>query len=276
MRDMGGQPLRIVSVGECTMDYYPDLQQRFVGGISLNFAVQAKRCGAESVSLLSRAGSDHSKQILQTLEREGIDTSHVAIEPGATARQDIAVTATGERIFPPGGYQAGVLEGFRLHGVDLHFIQHHNVVASALFKQVEPLFHQVMETLPDEGWRVADFLDLSDYDNNIGVVEQFSETLTIAFISGDRDLVERIRPLSRSSRCLIVVTLGADGSVALERGEPVNQPPIPVVPVVDSTGCGDAFQAAFTVSYWRDGDARRALRCGAEQAARVLQHYGAI
>jgi fructoselysine 6-kinase len=276
MRGMSGPPLRIVSVGECTMDYYLDLQQKFVGGISLNFAVNAKRCGAETVSFVSRVGDDHGGRILETLAREGIDTSHVAIQPRETARQDIAVTAAGERIFPPGGYQPGVLEDFLLHEADLRFVQSHNVLVSALFKQVEPLFRQVMETLPFEGWRVADFLDLSDYNNDIGVVEQFNDRLKISFISGDHELVERLRPLSRAARGIIVVTFGVEGSVALDKGEPVIQPSIQVDNVVDSTGCGDAFQAAFTVSYWRSGDVRRALQCGAEQAARVLQHYGAI
>jgi len=60
------------------------------------------------------------------------------------------------------------------------------------------------------------------------------------------------------------------------KGQSLQQPAVPVELPVDSTGCGDAFQSAFTVSYWRDHDVRRALRCGAEQAARVIQHLGAV
>ena len=276
MPGMGKHPLRIVSVGECTIDHYLDLQQEFVGGISLNFAVHGKRCGAEAVSLVSRIGKDHGTSILQKLVSEGIDTSHVTIHHGATARQNVALTASGERIFPPGGYQPGVLEGYLLHESDLLFVQRHNLLASALFQQVEPLFRQVMETLPFEGWRVADFLDLSDYGKDIGVIEEFMERLTIAFISGDHELVERLRQLSPATNCLIVVTLGAEGSVALVKGEPLYQPSLRVADVVDSTGCGDAFQAAFTVSYWNHGDVRRASQCGAQQATSVLRHYGAI
>lgn len=276
MRDMGRPPLRIVSVGECTMDHYLDLQQQFVGGISLNFAVHCKRSGAEHVSLMSRIGADHGARILQKVEYEGIDASYVTMLPGATARQDITLTPTGERIFPPGGYQPGVLQGYRLHDDELHFVQRHNVLVSAMFNQVELLFRQVMESLPFEGWRVADFLDLSDYNKDIGVVEQIIELLTITFISGDHEMVEKLRPLSRAANCVVVVTMGANGSVALVKGEPIYQPSLRVANVVDSTGCGDAFGAAFTVSYWRDGDVRRALQCGAKQAACVLQHYGAI
>ncbi len=276
MRRMSIVPLRIASVGESTIDHYLDLQRQFVGGISLNFAVQSRRCGAEAVSLVSRIGDDHSARILEKLGAEGVDASHVLVERGSTARQNILLTANGERFFPPGGYDAGVLENFTLQPADLHFVKFHNVLVSALFQQTESLFRQVMETLPFDGWHVADFLDLSDYDKNIGVVEQLHERLTIAFVSGDPEMVERLRPLSRSSHCLIVVTLGAKGSVALVKGEPFDQPSLEVANTVDSTGCGDAFQAAFTVSYWKIGDVRHALECGAQQAAPVLQHYGAL
>lgn len=257
------------------MDHYVDLQREFVGGISLNFAVNCKRSGAESVSLVSRLGNDDGPRILQELAREGVDVSHVTMKPGATAQQNITLAASGDRIFPPGGYQAGVLDGYHLNDSELEFVKRHNVLSSALFIQVEPLFRQMME-MPFEGWRVADFLDLMDYGKDIGVIEKVIEQLAVAFISGDQEIVEKLRPLSREGNCVIVVTMGTDGSVALVKGEPIHQPSLKVANVVDSTGCGDAFGAAFTVSYWREHDVRRALHCGAQQAAAVLQHYGAI
>lgn len=275
IRGMGKPPLRIASVGEGTVDHYLDLDQRYIGGISLNFAVHAKRCGAEEVSFLGRLGDDYGKSILLELAREEIDVSHTVLQSGASARQNIALTAGGDRVFPPGGYDPGALSGYCLHENDARFLQSHNVLASAMFQQVEPLFRQI-QSIPFDGWRVADFLDLSDYGKDIAIVERYSEHLTIAFLSGNQDLVERLRSFSRGTRCLIVLTLGAEGSVALIHGEPVFQPPAPAPNVLDSTGCGDAFQAAFTVSCWRDGDVRKALHCGAQHAARVLQHYGAI
>jgi fructoselysine 6-kinase len=143
-----------------------------------------------------------------------------------------------------------------------------------MFQQLEPLFRQVM-SLPFDGWRVADFLDLSDYKKDPGILEQSIEQLTISFISGDHDLVENLRPLSRTTGCLIVITLGEDGSAAILKGEPIFQPSFKVTETLDSTGCGDAFQAAFTVSYWRERNLQRALESGARQASTVIQHYGA-
>jgi sugar/nucleoside kinase (ribokinase family) len=273
MRLMSPTVLSIVSIGECTIDDYLQQQRQFVGGISLNFAVNAKRCGADRVSLVSRIGNDH--QILQKLQSEGIDSSYVSVVDGKTARQNIILN-DGERIFPPGGYQPGVLEGFTLNQDELQFVKTHNVIVCALFKQVEALFYRVILGMPFDGWFVADFLDLSDYNYDTRIVELNIERLKIAFISGNREMVERLRPLSITSNCLIVITLGAEGSVALIHGEPMHQPAIPVLKVVDTTGSGDAFQAAFTVSYWRNKDPRTALECGAQQAAKVIQHLGAV
>jgi fructoselysine 6-kinase len=268
------KPLKIVSVGECTIDHYLDLQKQFIGGISLNFAVHCKRSGAENVSLISRIGKNDEHRILQKLAVEKIDSSHVQTLNGSNGRQNITVTVSGERIFPKGGYHPGVLNNFRLTGSEIQFIQNHNVLASSMFQQLEPLFRQVM-SLPFDGWRVADFLDLGDYNKDLRVVEQWMEQLTIAFISGDYDLVQSLRPLSRRTNCLIVITLGEDGSAALMKGEPIFHPSFKVTKAVDSTGCGDAFQAAFTVSYWREKNLQRALESGARQASTVLQHYGA-
>ncbi len=275
MRTMNSTPLRIVSIGECTIDHYLDLEKQYVGGISLNFAVHCKRSGAEDVSLITRVGKNDERKILQKLATEKVDSSHVKTLNASTARQNITLTASGERIFPEGGYDPGVLKHFQLSDSEIQFVQSHNLLASPMFQQLEPLFWQVM-SLPFDGWRVADFLDLADYKKDMDIVERFIQKLTIAFISGDHHLIDKLRPLSQRTQCLIVVTLGEEGSVALIKGEPLFHPSFKVAEIVDSTGCGDAFQAAFTVSYWREKNIQRALESGARQAATVLQHYGTI
>ena len=271
MKDAG---LRVVSVGECTLDEYVDPRE-FVGGISLNFAVNAKRCGADFVSLISCAGDNASTRILEKLSSEDVDGSHVSVRTGKTARQKILCRPDGERIFPPNGYQPGVLADFSLNEKDIQFIQTHNLLASACFRQVEHLFQQVMD-VPFDGWRVADFLDLADFDHDPRVLERYLARLRVAFVSGNLSLSDRLKVLTRQTSCVIVMTLGASGSVAFLNGESFPQSAIPVSKAVDSTGCGDAFQAAFTVSYWKSGNMRIALQRGAEQAAKVIQHLGAI
>ena len=93
--------------------------------------------------------------------------------------------------------------------------------------------------------------------------------LDLAFFSGDEETVKRLEPLAAHSECQIVVTLGAGGSLAFTASEPVFQPALEVGNLVDTTGCGDAFQAAFSLSYFQNGHISAALRRGAEQAAQM-------
>jgi fructoselysine 6-kinase len=213
--------------------------------------------------------------ILQKLTREGIDTSHVHICTGETARQDIVVTPTGERIFPGGGYHPGVLADFRLSKWDLEFVQGFDVIVAPLFPQIEPIFNQVIQNEMFGGKRVADLLDLADYGKDYRGMATLIKQLDIAFISGNQETIDILHPLSLQMGGIVVVTRGAEGSTALVNGQQFDQPAIQVATTVDTTGCGDAFQAAFTVFYLRHGDIRLALQQGARQAAQVLQHYGA-
>ncbi|GIK39520.1 MAG: ribokinase [Chloroflexota bacterium] len=268
--------MKIVCVGESTLDYYLDLNRGFVGGISLNFAVHSKRCGAEKVALLSCVGSDPAGQLVrQKLLKEGIDTSHLYVQEGETARQNIIVTPTGERIFPSNGYSPGVLAGFHVSDADLEFIQQFDIVVTPLFWQIEPIFNRVMRQLSFRGKRVVDFLDLSDYGQDYGGMAALIQQLDLAFISGNQQAVDMLRPLSRQMAGIIVVTRGAAGSTALVGAQQFDQPAVQVAAAVDTTGCGDAFQAAFTVAYFSHGNVPLALQQGARQAAEVLQHYGA-
>ena len=269
--------MKIVCVGEATVDHYLNLNQQFVGGISLNFAVHSKRCGAEQVSLVSCVGADEGGQrILEKLAQERVDASHVAVLPGETPRQEILIAAGGERVFPPGGFHSGVLANFRLGEAELNFIRQHNVLAAPLYAQVEPIFNQAIKAAGFQGKRAADFLDWADYERDYGRIIAYLNDLDLIFISGSQATIAALQPLSSHYRGLIVVTLGAAGSVALTNGRQVYQPALPVPLPLDTTGCGDAFQAAFTAAYFRTRDIQQALYQGARQAAYVIQHYGAI
>jgi fructoselysine 6-kinase len=76
---------------------------------------------------------------------------------------------------------------------------------------------------------------------------------------------------------MLVITHGAEGSTALLNGHRYSEPAVavPSEEQVDTTGCGDAFQAAFVVEYLRRRDIAAALRTGALRAAQVIRHLGA-
>ena len=153
-----------------------------------------------------------------------------------------------------------------------------DVVMAPCFRQVEHLFHPAMAAARPGARRVADFLDGADLGAGLVGLDDLIGLVDLAFISGDETTVSLLLPRSRPAGAIIVVTHGAAGSSALVGGRRVSVPavPVPAEERVDTTGCGDAFQAAFTVEHVLHGDVTAALHAGSRAAAEVIRHLGAI
>ena len=75
---------------------------------------------------------------------------------------------------------------------------------------------------------------------------------------------------------LIVVTCGAEGAIAVERGRHVAVPIARIGRgVVDTTGAGDLFAAGFVVGQAQGRSLEQSLRMGSVAAAEVISHIGA-
>ena len=93
-------------------------------------------------------------------------------------------------------------------------------------------------------------------------------------LSGATDLgaaIARLQPLVST----LIVTRGAAGALAIERGRRVEIAAAPVEKVVDTTGAGDLFAAGFLAARCRARPLERCLEAGALAAAEVISHFGA-
>ena len=73
----------------------------------------------------------------------------------------------------------------------------------------------------------------------------------------------------------LVITRGAAGAMALDRGEGIEIPARQVDKVVDTTGAGDLFAAGFLVARARGAGLAKCLETGAIAAAEIISHFGA-
>lgn len=270
--------MRVAAVGECTLDRYLEAGAERVGGISLNFAVSARRAGADDVALVSSTGTDAGDVAIRTwLTRAGVSTRQLHQLPGKTASQLIQIAAGGERVFPAGGYDPGVLRDFRLDDTDLECIRQADIVAVPLFRELAALVDVVVPDPARRGLLVGDLLDGSELGRDLRGLDTLLGAFDILFLSGDLAAAERLQPRSERSGTLLVITHGAEGSTALLNGHRYAEPAVlvPIEERVDTTGCGDAFQAAFVVEYFRRRDIPAALKAGALRASRVIRHLGA-
>lgn len=270
--------MRVVAVGECTLDRYEPAGVTRVGGISLNFAVHARASGARAVSLVSCTGSDEGgERIPAWLTRHGVSTERLHRLEGGTASQRILLGPGGERSFPAGGYSAGVLRDFRLTEEALIVIRAAELVAVPWFREIRHLAEPVLEDPARRGVLALDLLDGAELGRGFPGIEPLLGRADLLFLSAPPEAVESLAPRVERSGTVVVVTHGAVGSTALLNGHRFMAPAVevPAEECIDTTGCGDAFQAAFAVSYLRRSDVPAALEAGALRAATVLRHLGA-
>jgi sugar/nucleoside kinase (ribokinase family) len=73
----------------------------------------------------------------------------------------------------------------------------------------------------------------------------------------------------------LVITMGADGALASERGRVSEVEAAPAQSVVDTTGAGDLFAAGFLAARCRERSVVDSLKAGSIAAAEVITHFGA-
>lgn len=271
--------MRIAAVGEVTEDVYlgsdESVLSRELGGISLNFARAAAFSGAEA-HLFAAVGDDDSAARIRSALGATTVHAHLRTLHGASAVQRIKFASDGERIFD--GFRAGVMHAYALTAEDFDGLRATDLVALPASQDTENFFYETLTWC--KGHHIPAAADFS-VDSPLGRanepaewVSPFASMLTLAFVGGRPEHEEALRSLARSTDLLIVLTLGAAGSVAF-RGEESWRAPAEPCAVVDTTGCGDAFQAAFSVAYLEGQSISECLSRGARLAARVAAKRGA-
>ncbi len=92
----------------------------------------------------------------------------------------------------------------------------------------------------------------------------------------DAQVLEAARSLQRHGVGDVLVKLGGRGSLLLQRNGTVLRQGIFPVPVVDTTGAGDCFTAAYAVALLEGQSAAEGLRFAAAAAACCVQELGAM
>jgi fructoselysine 6-kinase len=267
--------VRITAVGDCGVDRYLSPARDRPGGITLNFAVVARRLfpATDSVGVITALGTDPEAHLVRrALETFGIDACIATVE-GATSIQYIDRQPSGDKLFVR--YEEGVLGEYRVGARERALIAESDVLMGVVYSQVEGMFDSVMES-PSRGLRAVDFGDLAGVSGGVGIVERYLDRFHLGFFgfaAGD-ERIDGLERLARRSGRLFVVTLGADGSLALGEDERTACPALPVERVVDTTGAGDAFAAGFLREYSVSRRVSESLAAGAREGGAAVQRLG--
>lgn len=263
--------MNLVALTPCCVDFYPQLDQSFMGGNSLNLASAWKKIDNEAnISVITCLGNDENgKRISKFLKNLRIDTSRIYFKNGTTACNQLRVDEHGERFGIEGTWNGGVYEDFLLTEDDWDFIAMQDVVA---IPANNPNYAEMVKRKKDGQILSVDFMDV---ENEMPIEETIEKT-DIAFVAGRLELLNYYEELANKTGKLLIVTLGAKGSYAFFNREKHYQPAIEVPKAVDTTGCGDAYQGGFALTFFKTNNIAKSMKAGALAASKVVQYYGGV
>ena len=268
--------------------------ERHVAGAEANVAVGLARLG-HRVAYIGRVGADgFGTAILRRLRGEGVDVSHLAVDPAPTGlmireRRSVGpgqvlyyrTGSAGSRLDATDVDAAaadGVFEGARW----LHVTGITPALSASARAAVERAIALARErkltisldlNLRRKLWSEADaaraFRDLA---SRVDIVmgDEDEVRLTTGTQGSGETLAKALLALGPSTA---VVKLGADGAVAATSEGTIRVPALPVA-VVDPVGAGDAFAAGVIAARIENETLERALTWGCACAAAALGTVG--
>ena len=226
---------------------------RLPGGQAATAMVTCARLGWRARYIGRFGDDDHGRCGRESLEAEGVDIS--ACQDMAGTSNGFAVilvdAQTGERTIlwdrhpglamsPADVPQAAVISA-RMLLVDCHETRAATQAARYARDAAMPTLIDVERVRPG----IDDLLRQMDV---IVAAQEFPVELT-----GHSDLGRALRAIAEEFRPAVVcVTLGAEGTLAVARGEEIRTPGFRV-PVVDTTGAGDVFRGGFVAGWLAAG-----------------------
>ncbi|WID97171.1 PfkB family carbohydrate kinase [Bosea vestrisii] len=260
--------LRLLGLGDNTVDTYVDRGLQFPGGNAVNVAVLAHRLGAET-GYLGCLGSDEGGMlIVDALRQEGVDTSRCRMLAGDNARAFIGHDGNDRRFLRS---QHGVRGQWgQFWPEDLAYVAAFDLVHSSVYGELDAN----LATLRRAVRRLS--YDFSERwtDANLAATLPSLDIAFLSFPSGsDAECRDLARCCADAGPGLVVVTRGERGSLAMADGvfhhSGINQ-----TQIVDTLGAGDGFIAAFLLAVQEKKSIPEALAAGAAHAAAVCAYQG--
>ncbi|WP_411894598.1 PfkB family carbohydrate kinase [Winogradskyella sp. A2] len=262
--------MKITALTSLCVDIYPELNEVYVGGNSLNFATQCKLSGINDVSIIGAVGNDSFGNLIKAhLDKLQINSSKLYRLKEQTASNKIFIDDNGDRYFKPDSWNGGAFDAFRLSEHDWLSLSDSTIIA---MPGGDPNLKALLKRRQENQIVIIDFLDYL----GIEFIREHIDHIDIVFLSGKEEQFDALQKLSTEKGKMIVATLGAKGSIAFYDNITYVQDAIETDTIIDTTGCGDAFQAAFVIEWHKNRNIKEALYQGALAAKNVLGFVGGV
>lgn len=289
----------LVTVGEGMVEFHAEApgvyRQGFAGDV-VNTAIHASRLGIRA-ALLSRIGADIFADPLRAAwEVEGLDLSHAPTVPGDNGIYFITTDADGERSFT---YRRAGSAASRLSPADLDapwLAGADMILTSGITQAISDTAQALVAAIAappglrrklahDPNHRPALWARRGGEAAARAALAQVQGRVAWLLPSWPADAVllpdmppsaEGAARAFAAEGADVALKMGAEGVLILQGGRLTHLPAQAVARVIDSTGAGDAWNAAFLAGLIRGEPATRAAAGANAHAATVLGHRGAI
>ncbi|MCW3991112.1 MAG: sugar kinase [Candidatus Bathyarchaeota archaeon] len=291
----------VVSIGEPMAEFCAtgigrlgqvDLFKRGWGGDTSNFAVAVARLGGE-VGYLCRIGDDEfGRSFMALWRREGVDISRVAVDPQAsTAVYFISLTEDLEHDFTY--YRAGsAASRYSRDDLDREYVRrarvlHSSGISLAVSQSLREAVFEAVDLCKTGGglfsfdpnfrpklWPINTARAVMEYAfRKADAVLSSIEDMHLLY--GVRDRVKAVEKLRGLGASVVAIKLGGEGCYVTSDEGSLHVPGFRVE-VVDTTGSGDAFDAAFVVGLLEGWDLNKTATFANAVGALTTTAYGAV
>jgi sugar/nucleoside kinase (ribokinase family) len=251
-------------------------RERQCGGLTATGLVAASRLGANAAYAGILADDADSQFVLESLERENVDTQYVCRRPGARPihstilvdesrlTRTILFDLTGSTGADPSWPPEAVIRATKVLYVDHYGIE--GMTRAARIARAAGI--AVVADFERNEW--PGFDDLLALVDHLIVSQAFAEKLT-----GHDEPAKAVAALWRADRQAVIVTCGEHGCWYRGPGDSaaIHHPAF-VAAVVDPTGCGDVFHGAYAAALARGMSLAERIRFASAAAAIKAMHRG--
>lgn len=260
--------------------------ERQPGGSGTNVIVQCQRLGADCGYIACVGDDGIGKEVIESLEAEGIDTDMMYMKNGTiTLHTDIVIDDQGDKFIMLNmgdsfcSLKEEQIKEERIAESKVFYTDmipyQQSLYALKLAKKngVKTVFNmQVgMDTMAGLGCTKEDILDALKYVDVFAPCQEGLYALT-----GTEDLEACAEFLRSYCDGLLIFTLGKKGSVAYDAENKKYSADCVSVEAVDSTGAGDSYIGSFMCAYYLRGyDLEKSMRFASACAAYTCTGIGA-
>ena len=288
----------LIGIGECLIELFEEATHSYkqsVAGDVFNTLFYASRLGLKTGFISNFGSDDLTKNILEVMDREGIDRSYTTESDKKT--NGIYLIATNESGDPHYSFwrsdsaaretlqaiDVKKLEDFILSSKYFHFsaialaILHERKILISILQKLRGKIKISFDTNFRKGlWDEIDNLKI--------FIESASSFVDVLFVSrSDDENIYGVRTAEAAMKYyqslgykLIIYKQGSDDVYCWNSNTLIQVPTIKDVRVVDATAAGDAFNAGFIAAQIRGENIENSIRNGNGCAAFVIGRRGGL